>query len=106
MSPPTPWHSLRHHRTKAGLTLTELAQRAGLSESGVQHLESGRRSPRPRTVTRLAKALGISADQLRADYADNPAAEQQLVALRQEAAVLAERIDQVIAALPTAQEVA
>jgi transcriptional regulator with XRE-family HTH domain len=111
MSPPTPWHSLRHHRQKAGLTHAKLARRAGMSESGVQHLEAGRRSPRPNTVVRLAKALGISADELRADFADNPAAEQELDKLREQVAVLSERIDQVAAALPaprtkTAQEVA
>lgn len=116
MSPPTtqpstPWHSLRHHRLKAGFTHAELARRANLSESGVQHLEAGRRSPRPNTVIRLAKALGIHAEQLRADFADNPAAEQELDKLREQVAVLSERIDQVAAALPaphtkTAQEVA
>jgi transcriptional regulator with XRE-family HTH domain len=110
-APPPRWHSLRHYRTKAGLSLAELAQRAGMSESGVQHLEAGRRRPRPRTVVRLAKALGIPADKLRADFADNPAAEEQLDDLREQVAVLSERIEHATAALPgprskTAQEVA
>lgn len=110
--PPTPWHSLRHHRLQASLTLAALAQRAGLSESGVQHLESGRRrNPRPQTVARLAKALGVTVDKLRADLADNPTAVEELDELRRQAAVLSERIEQASRYLPdqrtkTAQEVA
>jgi transcriptional regulator with XRE-family HTH domain len=71
-----------------------------MSESGVQHLEAGRRSPRPQTVTRLANALKIPADKLRADLANNPAAEEQLAELTQQVEVLAERIKQVTATLP------
>lgn len=111
MSPPTPWHSLRRYRLRAPLTIAALAERAGMSESGVQHLEAGRRKPRSQTVVRLAKALGVTPDQLRADLAENPTAEAQLDELRQQVAVLGERIEQVTAALPiprtkTAQEVA
>lgn len=117
MSPPTspepiPWRSLRHYRKNvADISVTELADRAGLSKSYVEHLEAGRRNPRPQTVTRLAEALGTTAEKLRADLAENPTAEAQLAELTQEVEVLAERIKQVTSALPdprtkTAQEVA
>lgn len=109
MSPPTPWHSLRRHRLKASLTIAELARLAKMSESGVQHLEAGRRKPRPQTVLRLAAALKVKPDELRADLVDSTAAE--LDSLREQAAVLGERIEQIAAALPaprtkTTQEVA
>jgi transcriptional regulator with XRE-family HTH domain len=122
MSPPTapppansaavPWRSLRHYRKNvAGISVAELARRANLSKSHIEHLEAGRRNPRKQTVERLAKALGVTADKLRADLADNPAAKQELDDLRQQVAVLSERIEHVAAALPnprtkTAQEVA
>ena len=55
---------LRGHRVAANLTQESLADRAGLSVHGISMLERGaRRSPRPRTVERLAAALGLNARQ-------------------------------------------
>src|SRR5262245_13025205 len=51
---------LRRHRLAAGLTLDELAARAGLSANGIGALERGeRRAPHRETVSRLADALQL-----------------------------------------------
>jgi transcriptional regulator with XRE-family HTH domain len=47
-------------RRGAGLTQEELAARAGLSASGVIHLENGHRAPRWDTVRALCQALGVT----------------------------------------------
>ena len=50
---------LRASRLKAGLTQEALAAHAGLSVQAIQALERGRRgTPRPDTISRLARALG------------------------------------------------
>jgi transcriptional regulator with XRE-family HTH domain len=52
---------LQRHRTAAGLSQEELAERAGLSRRGLSDLERGaRRAPYPATVRRLAEALGLA----------------------------------------------
>jgi class 3 adenylate cyclase len=45
------------------LTQAVLADRAGLSVRGIQHLESGETQPYRHTVKQLAEALGLSAEQ-------------------------------------------
>jgi transcriptional regulator with XRE-family HTH domain len=52
--------SLLELRRKAFLSQEELAKEARVSRSTIAVLESGRqaRKPRPRTIRRLAKALG------------------------------------------------
>ncbi len=51
---------VRRHRQAAGLTLDELAERAGLSAKGIGAIERGeRRAPRKETVNRLADALQL-----------------------------------------------
>jgi len=55
---------LRRYRVNAGLSQEALAERAGLSVSGVAALERGRRTaPRPDTVALLADALTLDADE-------------------------------------------
>ena len=52
---------LRRYRLAAGLTQSELAQRAGLSLRGVNALETGeRQAPRQRTIALLADALTLA----------------------------------------------
>ena len=46
-------------RTKAGLTQTELAQRAGLDETTISALEQGQYKPASDELSRLAQALGV-----------------------------------------------
>lgn len=46
-------------RSKAGLTQTELAERAGLDASVLSALEQGQYKPTSNELSRLAQALGI-----------------------------------------------
>jgi len=54
---------LRYHRTTAGLTQEELAEKAHLSVDAISTLERGaRRKPRKETVILIADALALSSD--------------------------------------------
>lgn len=50
--------SLRRERARAGLSLTELARRAGIAKSTLSQLESGTGNPSVETLWALAAALG------------------------------------------------
>lgn len=50
--------SLRRERMRAGLSLTELARRAGIAKSTLSQLESGTGNPSVETLWALAAALG------------------------------------------------
>src|SRR5262245_24278742 len=66
---------LRGHRRAAGLTQEGLAERAGLSRRGVQHLEAGDARPYPATLEALAAALALGPeDRARLRAAARPAA--------------------------------
>jgi class 3 adenylate cyclase len=54
---------LRHHRLVAGLTQAALAERAGISTRGLQHLEAGEARPYKQTLERLARALNLAPEQ-------------------------------------------
>ena len=56
---------LRGHRRAAGLTQEALAERAGLSRRGLQHLEAGDARPHPATLDALAAALDLAPDERR-----------------------------------------
>jgi predicted ATPase/DNA-binding CsgD family transcriptional regulator/DNA-binding XRE family transcriptional regulator len=51
---------LRSHRRAAGLTQEALAERAGLSRRGLQHLEAGDALPHPATLDALLAALVLT----------------------------------------------
>ena len=51
--------SLRRHREAAGLSLTELARRAGVAKSTLSQLESGQGNPSVETLWALCVALGV-----------------------------------------------
>ncbi|WP_329520643.1 helix-turn-helix domain-containing protein [Spirillospora sp. NBC_01491] len=51
--------SIRRERGRAGLSLTELARRAGLAKSTLSHLESGAGNPSVETLWALGTALGV-----------------------------------------------
>jgi transcriptional regulator with XRE-family HTH domain len=56
---------LKRLRKAAGLTQQALAVKAGLSMASVIHLEGGRTpDPRMSTLLALAKALGVTVDEL------------------------------------------
>ena len=51
--------AIRTHRTAAGLSMRELAARAGMSQPFLSNLENARAMPSVSTLYRLANALGI-----------------------------------------------
>ena len=51
--------SLRRERDRAGLSLTELARRAGIAKSTLSQLESGAGNPSVETLWALGVALGV-----------------------------------------------
>jgi transcriptional regulator with XRE-family HTH domain len=51
--------SLRRHRTEQALSQQELADKARIARSTVLKLEAGVAQPRPSTLRKLARALGI-----------------------------------------------
>lgn len=55
---------LRKHRQEKGLSLSELAARAGISVSYLSEIESGRKHPKPEKLIRLAEALAVPYDDL------------------------------------------
>ena len=56
---------LRRHRLAASLTQEALAERAAVSATAIAALERGRRrAPRLSTLRQIARALGLSADEL------------------------------------------
>lgn len=58
--------SLRRARTKAKLTQEQLAEKSGVDQSTISHIECGRRpNPSFDTAMRLAQALGIAPSRLR-----------------------------------------
>ena len=55
---------LRKLRQEKGLSLTDLASRAGMSVSYLSEIEGGRKHPKPDKLIRLAQALGVGYDEL------------------------------------------
>ncbi len=78
---------LRHYRERAGLTQEELAGQAGLTEKAIGALERGeRRTPYPRTVQALLRALQLADDERASlPMAWSAAKEQQRTASAQSA---------------------
>ena len=64
---PTFGERLKHLRQAAGWTQQQLAERAGLVQSNVSHLERGEREPSWEVLGRLADALGVRLDAFRPD---------------------------------------
>ena len=50
---------LNQLRRQAGITMTELARRSGLSQGYISRLEMGQSTPSLRVLARLAQALGV-----------------------------------------------
>ncbi len=59
--------ALRRERQRTGLTLSELARRAGLAKSTLSQLEAGQGNPSVETLWALAGALGVPFSQLVAE---------------------------------------
>jgi transcriptional regulator with XRE-family HTH domain len=65
--------SLRDERTRAGLTLEQLAERAELSSAHLSRLESGDRQPSVAALIALSRALGVSVSTLMGERRPGPA---------------------------------
>ncbi len=65
--------SLREERTRARLTLEQLAQRAELSTAHLSRLESGERQPSVAALIALSRALGVSMSTLLGERRGAPA---------------------------------
>lgn len=50
---------LREFRRKAKITQAKLAERSGVSQGYIAHIESGRRVPTVKTAKKIAGVLGI-----------------------------------------------
>lgn len=60
-------NTLKHYRTKAGLTQPELAERVGISHRTLQDYEQGRKpleGARAITVLKMARVLGCTVEDL------------------------------------------
>lgn len=58
-------YDLRQLRADRGLTQRAVAVLTGLTQGEISQLEQGRVTPRPETIVKLAKALGIGAYRMR-----------------------------------------
>jgi transcriptional regulator with XRE-family HTH domain len=56
--------ALRRHRTKAGLTIAELAVGAGISQAMLSRIETGAAAATLETLMRLSKTLGVAVSTL------------------------------------------
>lgn len=78
--------ALRRERERAGLTLSEVARRAGVAKSTLSQLESGSGNPSIETLWALGVALGVPFSQL----VDPPTPQVRVVRAGQGAAIHAE----------------
>jgi len=56
--------NLRVIRVNKGITQSELAKMVNVDKSFVSNIENGKNNPTLSTITSLAKALGVSANEL------------------------------------------
>lgn len=54
-------------RQQQALSLSDLAELAKLSRVTINRVENGKQKPMPRTIRRLAKALGVGVQELMAE---------------------------------------
>ena len=55
---------LKTLRQQRVLTLRELEERSGVAYNTIWHLENGKRGAQPRTLRKLARALGVEPEEL------------------------------------------
>ena len=55
---------ITHHRKRLGLSVTELAEKVGVTKSNVSVWESGQFLPKLNVLERLARALEVSYEEL------------------------------------------
>lgn len=81
--------SLRRERARAGLSLTEVARRAGVAKSTLSQLESGTGNPSVETLWALCVALEIQF----ADLLDPPRPKVQVIRANEGPAIYSENAD-------------
>jgi transcriptional regulator with XRE-family HTH domain len=81
--------SLRRERGRAGLSLTEVARRAGIAKSTLSQLESGTGNPSVETLWALCVALGVPFSHL----VDPPRLQVQVIRADEGPAISSERSD-------------
>lgn len=59
---------IRHYRTSAGLTQSQLAEMAGLQRSYLSELESGKETEQLKRIFRVLRQLGVRMTLDRADW--------------------------------------
>ena len=59
-------------RSEKGMSQIELAAEVGISDRSIKAYEKGEKTPRQKTMLRLAAALGVSVKFLSDDNCDNP----------------------------------
>lgn len=87
--------ALRRERERAGLSLTELARRAGLAKSTLSQLEAGTGNPSIETLWSLGVALGVPFGRL----VEPPAAQVRVVRAGEGARLRADEADFVVSLL-------
>ena len=56
--------NLKRIRTKKGMTQGDIVRTLGVSRSFVSNIENGKTNPTLATIAKLAKALGVSVEEL------------------------------------------
>jgi transcriptional regulator with XRE-family HTH domain len=56
--------NLKELRTKRGLSIAELAEKAGTTKQTISYLENCERTPSFETGLKIAQALGVTAEEL------------------------------------------
>ena len=56
--------NLKRIRTEQGITQGDIVRNLGVSRSFVSNIENGKTNPTLATITKLAKSLGVSSDEL------------------------------------------
>ena len=56
--------NLKRIRTEKGITQGDIVRKLGVSRSFISNIENGKTNPTLATIAKLAKAVGVSADEL------------------------------------------
>lgn len=56
--------NLKRIRTEKGITQGDIVRKLGVSRSFISNIENGKTNPTLSTITSIAKALGVSSDEL------------------------------------------
>ncbi len=75
---------IREIRKLYGITQVELAEACGIDDSTVRKYESGRLNPKPATIEKIAKGLGVPAEILTSVNVDSETAMKRLFSIFQD----------------------